>query len=235
MRIAPASHLAAAAALLASSCVFVVHDHDECGPEWGTTYSRPEHQGSGAPAREVRDVAEFARVEVGGTIHLDLRVGEPRSVAVEADDNLVAHVRTEVADGVLRLSLLPGSYETRTPLRVEVVTPSLRGLVLDGAARADVAGLAGGAFDVAVGGAAEATLAGRVDVLSAHVSGAGELGAFGLEALRADVDVGGAGEAEVTVREDLSGDVSGAGKLRYRGDPQRLRTETTGSGTVNGP
>lgn len=238
MRIAPAAHLAAAAALLASSCVFVVHDHGDCGEcasDWSTSHSTPEHRGSGTPATESREVPEFARIEAGGAIQLDVRIGSPRAVVVQADDNLIGHLRTDVEDGALRLSMRPGSYETRTPMRVEVVTPVLSHLVLDGAAKAKVAGLAGGSLAVDASGAADLELLGRVDLLTAKLSGAAELEGFGLEALRADLEIDGAGEAEVDAREELTADVGGAGKLRYRGEPKRLRTETSGAGTVNAP
>ncbi|MCY2961415.1 MAG: DUF2807 domain-containing protein [Planctomycetota bacterium] len=234
MRIVPA-HLAAAAALLATSCVFVVSDHDDCGSDWALSAPSPEHTGSGTAAREERTVAEFTRLEAGGAIHVDLRIGSPRSVAVLADDNLLGHVITEVGDGTLRLTMRPGSYETRTPIRVEVVNPTLTTLVVGGAAHAAVAGLDGGSLKVSATGAGRAELAGRVDLLTGAASGAAEVRAFGLDAARVDVDVQGAGEVEVLVREELEADVSGAGKVRYRGNPPRLRTESSGAGSVTGP
>jgi len=233
MRISPAAHFAAAAALFASSCVFVVHDQDDGTSDWSFTSSSPEHRGSGAPAREQRDTPEFTRLEAGGAIHVDVRIGTPRSVAVRGDDNLIGHVRTEVIDGALRLSMRPGSYETRTQILVEVVTPSLTGLVLDGAAKASVAELAGGSLSVTASGAADVALAGRVDTLRADLSGAAELQAFALDAALVDVDLSGASEAEVAARTELSADVRGAGKLRYRGDPERLRTEATGAARIS--
>lgn len=232
MRIAPAAHLAAAAALLASSCVFVVHDHDDCGSDWSFTATAPEHRGSGTAAQDTRTVADFTRVEAGGAIHVDVQVGSPQSVRVQADDNLLGHVLTEVDGGTLRLSMRPGSYETKTQILVEVVTPSLAGLVLDGAAHAAVAGLEGGTLRLAASGAAEVELRGRVDVLTADLSGAAELAAAELDAARVDIDVEGAGEAEVAARDELSADVSGAGKLRYHGKPQRLRAEASGAGSI---
>ncbi len=232
MRIATAAHFAAAAALLASSCVFVVHDQDDCASDWNFTSTSPEHRGSGTPAREEREVPEFTRLEVGGAIHVDVRIGSPRSVAVRGDDNLIGHVRTEVADGSLRLSMRPGSYETRTQILVEVVTPSLAGLVLDGAAKASVEELAGGTLSVTASGAADVALAGQVDTLRVNLSGAADLEAFALDAGVVDIDQVGASEAEVAARTELSADVSGAGKLRYRGDPARLRTEATGAGQI---
>lgn len=232
MRIAPAAHLAAAAALIASSCVFVVHDHDDCGSDWSFTATSPEYRGSGTSAREARTVADFTRIEAGGAIHVEVQIGSPRSVSVQADDNLLGHVLTDVDDGTLRLSMRSGSYETKTQILVEVVTPSLTGLVLDGAAHAAVAGLEGGSLRVAESGAAKVELRGRVDVLDADLSGAADLAAYGLDAARVEIDVEGAGEAEVSVRDELSADVSGAGKLRYRGKPARMRAEASGAGSV---
>src|SRR5947209_17695745 len=63
----------------------------------------PTVTGSGVAQTETRTVADFAEVEVGSAVRLDLTVGPSRTVEVTADDNPVPHVITEVSGGRLKL------------------------------------------------------------------------------------------------------------------------------------
>lgn len=231
MRAVPVS-FAAAAALLATSCVFVVHDHDDEGPEHAVVSVASESRGSGTSVREERDVAAFTRIEAGGAIRVAARVGAEHALAVTADDNLIARVRADVRDGALRLSMAPGAYELRTPIVVDVACARLDAVELDGAAHADVRGLDGGSFAVRIGGAAGATLAGRVEELRAELRGGSQLSAYELEAQRVAASLADGSQGEVTARADLRADVTDGAQLSFRGDPPRVATEASDGARV---
>jgi len=52
--------------------------------------------GSGNVIRQERKVSSFNGIEVSGVFHVDLTQGTTNSVIVEADDNLMDIIRTEV-------------------------------------------------------------------------------------------------------------------------------------------
>jgi hypothetical protein len=83
--------------------------------------SAPYEQGSGTLASETRALPGFHAVSATRGIEVSVSAGESSAATVSGDDNLLAHVTTEVADGTLVVAV-EGSIETRSPLRVEVVS-----------------------------------------------------------------------------------------------------------------
>lgn len=70
-------------------------------------------QGSGVLATQARDVAPFTGVELAGANNVVVHVGDPQSVVVNADDNLIDRVTTEVQSGTLITGNTPGSFSTK--------------------------------------------------------------------------------------------------------------------------
>ena len=60
--------------------------------------------GSGVAASESRPSSEFSGVEVGGVFQVEITAGKEYSIQVQADDNLLPYVKTEVDSGVLKIS-----------------------------------------------------------------------------------------------------------------------------------
>jgi hypothetical protein len=83
-----------------------------------------------------------------------------------------------------------------------------------------------------VSGSGDVKLSGKCDELSAVVSGAGDLKAKNLNAKNVDVLVSGAGDAEVNAEISIKGKASGAGSLKYTGNPSEIQIEKTGVGSV---
>ena len=79
-------------------------------------------EGSGVSASEDRQVAAFEAVALSGSFAVE--VGPARGVRVEADDNIVPIVLTEVVGDVLKTSSQE-NFSTRTPIKVRVTTPRL--------------------------------------------------------------------------------------------------------------
>jgi hypothetical protein len=65
--------------------------------------------------------------------------------------------------------------------------------------------------------------------MKVNLSGAGELNATDFEVKRADVTISGIGTATVWVTDELTGEISGAGSVRYYDDP-KANTTTSGVG-----
>src|SRR5262245_4331730 len=60
-------------------------------------------KGSGKIATEQRDLKGFKGVDVGGAFLVEITAQKDYSVEVEADDNLLPLIKTEVDDGVLEI------------------------------------------------------------------------------------------------------------------------------------
>jgi len=84
---------------------------------------------------------------------------------------------------------------------------------------------------VILGGLGEINLDGRVDEQVIELSGGGNYHAEQLHSQKADINLTGAGSAQIWAESTLNARVSGAGTIRFKGDPQIEQT-VTGLGSV---
>ncbi len=144
--------------------------------------------------------------------------GLQHRVTVEADDNLLEAVSTDVIENELKISSLR-SFVSRSPMKVTVESPQQRSVIISGNANVIAAALRGPSFELAGSGTATAKLGGKVELLKISLAGSGKINAVDLVADKVDVELLGSGTAEVHAVKSLSLLVIGAGTVRYRGSP----------------
>jgi hypothetical protein len=176
-------------------------------------------------------VGPFTGVNLAGANVVDVRVGGPRSVKVIGGRRIVPLVTTEVRSGVLVISNRPGST-VHGPLHVEVTTPTLSSVALDGSGRVTVEGVRSPHFAVDLGGNGVVRATGRTDDLRAELGGVGDVELERLRATDAEAVVSGSGRMAITVAASLQAALSGAGSIVYGGSPTNVSTRVTGTGTI---
>jgi hypothetical protein len=207
-------------------------------------------------ATEQREVSLFNTVDFRGIGRLILSQGERQSVTVTASAAVLPHVRTDVRDGVLIVSLRwwPGMLfrivEMKT-LEVQLVVEELAGLKVSGAGvvqsreRIQVkemnvhlsgAGelsleLQGRRIRTRLTGAGSIVLWGEAEEQELYLTGAGSIQAENLVTRSARIHTSGAGECRVHATETLDAKLTGAGSIRYRGNP-KVQSRMTGLGTL---
>jgi hypothetical protein len=211
----------------------------------------PELRGSGNPAEETREVADFTEIEMSVPGTLEISPGEAGSLRLTADDNLIERIETTVEGGTLRITSPGVQPRPSSPLRVHLTVRELRSVTGTGAATITLEGMRGEALAInltgagrvrgsgfelerlslSLSGAAGATLAGSARELALEVTGAGEVNASNLEVARARVQLVGAASARVNASEHLSGSAVGASSLTYHGEPV-LEVTTAGASRV---
>jgi len=215
-----------------------------------------------APGSVVRGsgmVVEQDRAAWGATIVQLHAPGELRIVQgateefwIQAEDNLIGHLRTRVDGRTLRIEVEHGiRLDPRRPIRYNLVVRDLERVVLTGSGRADVFDLVVPDVEVVVGGSGGVLLHGiRADALYVTLGGSGPVEAWGsvleqrltltgsgrfhggdLASRFADIEIGGSGSATVRVRDRLDARVTGSGSVLYYGNPQVWRSGS-GSGDV---
>lgn len=188
-------------------------------------------RGSGNERRETREAEAFSEVEVGGIFDVDVQVGPEASIEVIGDDNIVPLVQTSVSGGRLHIDTSE-SISPKLDLVVNVTTPNLAALRTSGSCDVDVSGISGDSFEVDSSGVADITLVGTVDTFELDLSGAGRVDAAALKAQTVKVDMSGAGKADVHAEKSLVASVSGAGSVRYGGNPDEVEEHVSGAGKV---
>ena len=87
--------------------------------------------------------------------------------------------------------------------------------------------------DFSISGSGKIEASGRANELKTSISGSGKVIASNLEVSKADIHISGSGSAEVNVKDELEARISGSGNVRYKGDPDKVNSNSSGSGSVS--
>jgi len=192
-------------------------------------------EGSGVPASETRELPPFDSVELAGSNDVMINVGGEQSVVVHADDNLLDRVTTRVSGGKLVVGNESGGgtvVTTETPMRVEVTVPTLGEVALSGSGLIGAAGVDGESFAVTMSGSGVVNAIGRTDTLVVTLGGSGDAQLQNPPARDVRAHMSGWGRILVHAAEKIDASVSGTGSIVYTGDPEQVRSNVTGVGTV---
>ena len=207
--------------------------------------------GSGNIAIETRDVHDFDHVVFSGTGELLLTQGDEETLAVEADDNLMEYVESEVRNGILYIGE-KGTISPSQPIRFKLQVREIVGLDVAGIASAETEAISTERLEIVVSGMStlrigaleaqeltihlngptevELTETGDVTEQEIVISGPGSYHAPGLHSQSVNLTINGPGNATVWATDFLSISVSGIGNVDYYGSPQITQT---GSGNVS--
>ncbi|HEX8370237.1 MAG TPA: head GIN domain-containing protein [Pyrinomonadaceae bacterium] len=188
-------------------------------------------KGSGNIQIEKRDASDFTSVKTGGAITVDIVAQRDFSVEVEADDNLLEHIKTEVKGDTLKI-YTEGSISTRNPIRVRIAMPQIESLDVSGASTGTLTNVKNETLTLDASGASKIKIDGEVKELIVDLSGASRLDAENLKAENVTVDANGASSATVAVLNDLNADASGASTIRYAGEPKNVKKNSSGASSV---
>ncbi len=189
-------------------------------------------KGSGNISTENREVRDFKAIDVSGVFQVEVVAQKDFSVQVEADDNLLEFIRTEVNDGVLEISTTK-RIKSSNGLKVRISAPDIEKLEVSGVAKVNVSDLKNPVFHVDTSGASKIELAGVTDKLEIEVSGAAQIEAENLKARAATVDSSGASKINIFATESVRADASGASKITYAGGATDVVKKTSGASSVS--
>jgi hypothetical protein len=210
----------------------------EVGPQGdiGPEGSLDVVSGSGTMAIEPREVGSFERIEFRSEGHVIVTLGEPCSVAIETDDNLLSHLDADVRGGTLDLRTVGDSIDIEPTDSVtwHIDMPAIEEIRLIGAGSIDVNDADGARLVATIDGVGDVNLIGlSVGHLSATINGVGTIRATG-HASSVDLSVDGpgtidAGDLEVAT---ASCAINSAGEIVVWATDE-LDVAGTGIGTVS--
>jgi len=208
-------------------------------------------RGSGNVEEEERDVSDFDEISFSGMGNLIITQGEEESLLVEADDNILPLIETDVFGDRLTIGFKWGyNFIPTSNVRFYLTVADLNRITFSGAGKVDCDNLEtnklefdlSGAGDIdfninadelviTSSGAGNLTLSGEVESQNVDISGVGRYNAKELESKECDIEVSGAGSATVNVTEELDVQISGVGNVYYVGVPI-VRQDISGLGKV---
>lgn len=188
-------------------------------------------RGSGVAASETRSTDEFTGVDVGGVFEVEITAGKEYSVQVQADDNLLPFIKTEVDSGVLHISTTQ-RVNSHSTLRVIVAAPDIDHLDISGVSKVTLSGVKNSELGIHTSGASKVKLDGETSELNIEVSGASSIDAEALKSKTATVDSSGASKVSVFATDRLNLEASGASKIQYSGNPASVEKESSGASSI---
>ena len=214
-------------------------------------------RGSGNIQTETRDTGPFEAVDIEYPgAEVTIQQGSNETLAIEADDNLLPQLSTEVVSGRLTIKSRETDWKTSVnpskPVKISIGAKDLKEivlsapvgtldvndlqtstlkLVLSGGAQIRLNGIQVDLLDNILSGAGDIQANGTADELKLILSGLGNFDAADLKSSKATIELSGMGNATVYVESELSATVSGAGSINYLGSPQ-IQQKVTGAGSV---
>ncbi len=210
-------------------------------------------RGSGEMSSEEREVSDFTAVDFAGIGTVLIELGEEEALRVDAEDNLLQYIETEVRGDTLHIEIRDGVNILPTQsMFFHLTAREIDDLSVSGLGNIDAPDLKAGQFSIGISGGGDINLAGLdASELDVNISGLGDLnigdgaveeqtisisggGNYSARDLASDVTnigISGLGSATLWVTERLDVDISGGGFVRYLGNPT-VEENVSGIGRV---
>lgn len=212
--------------------------------------------GSGKVITQSREVQGFLAISITVPAEVLIQQGPAETVRIEAEDNLLPQLSTEVDQGTLVIKNTVTSWNERVsaskPVRITITVKDLNKLELSsagdvrieklntqalsitvsGAGSLTIEQLTTPQLDLRLSGAGSITASGEAADLQLSISGVGSFDGANLLSKTANTNISGAGGATVHPSDELIARISGTGSIDYYGNP-KLTRHVSGLGSVN--
>jgi hypothetical protein len=208
-------------------------------------------RGSGKVTTEKRDVRDFDEVSLSGSGNLVITRTGTESLTVEAEDNIIPYLTTEVSGRRLILGTRDNvSLQTTRPITYTLTVKDLEALSLSGSGNISassvpdlgdihlsgsgnmfISGIDTDKLTTRISGSGDVNAAGKAGSQDVRISGSGNYRAESLQSKDARLEVSGSGRVAVTAGDKLDARISGSGYIEYAGDPA-INQSITGSGRL---
>jgi Putative auto-transporter adhesin, head GIN domain len=188
-------------------------------------------KGSGVRKTETRELSSFNAIDTEGAYDIEVTCQQPLNFQIEADDNILPLIQTDVRDGVLYVRN-ERAYESRRLVALRISVSNLVSVSAKGAGNFQVAEVKNDKFAIHSSGAAKVKISGETKSVDIQSSGAGMIDAEGLHAEKASVSSSGAASIDVYASEQLDVTLSGVGRVSYSGNPKTVNKNVSGVASV---
>ncbi len=197
----------------------------------GSDEHGPCLKGEGKTIRETREVGSFQGISAGFSGNMFIRQDSTSNVVLEARENIIDEIKTEVVGDILEV-YLDRCVNNTGNIDLYLTMPIIHSITFAGSGNiSNDNDLNLGSLELNIAGSGNATLSGQVEDLDIMVTGSGNMHLFEMLADRSTVRITGSGNVEVSARDELVVSITGSGTVFYKGNPE-INTQITGSGNV---
>jgi Putative auto-transporter adhesin, head GIN domain len=212
-------------------------------------------KGNGHIQKETRNIGSFNSLISNGSINVKISYGSPKELTIQADENLLPYVETNLQNGTLTIkSKNNTNLRSKTGITVFLSMDQIKSLKLSGSGKI----IGNGAFtnddktiiaisgsgnlslnfdtfkdlDLFVSGSGNIKLNGNSKTMSAHISGSGNIDCSDTRTNDITASISGSGNIKVYADNSVDASISGSGNVFYSGNPQKIERKVSGSGKV---
>jgi hypothetical protein len=206
-------------------------------------------QGSGNETTDKRQVAAFNKLDIAGSFKITLVQDSSNLLTINADDNILSVIKTEVNGDKLKISTDNKNICSSKQVTIMIGVRDLEAIAASGAVELISNGrLNLGDFDLNLSGAtkvnldvaasnvesngsgvSDITLKGQASSHSIVLSGSGEVHAFDFVVGNYSVEASGQSDCEINVIGELNIHSTGASDIKYKGNPTKINKSKTGA------
>ncbi|MBK9358869.1 MAG: DUF2807 domain-containing protein [Bacteroidales bacterium] len=202
--------------------------------------------------KQDRPVKNFSKIEISGAFEVTLTQGSAEKLTIEADENLLPKIITEVKGGTLIIRIENNTH-IRGDLKAYLTFINLDGIDISGAvkligsapmkfSKLEIDGSGASKIDLDLSasrvdgdfsGASEITLKGTATDFEIDLSGASDLEAVDFKTQNCHLECSGASKASVFATGTLTVEGSGASQVSYAGNPASVNSDMSGASKFN--
>ena len=86
--------------------------------------------------------------------------------------------------------------------------------------------------DLGISGSGKIEASGTAASVRTSISGSGKVMAANLETNRCEIRISGSGDVEINVKSEIDATISGSGTVSYKGNPSKVNSHSSGSGSL---
>jgi Putative auto-transporter adhesin, head GIN domain len=211
-------------------------------------------KGKGQVVNKTITTTAYDGIAVSGSFFVTLIDGTEGTITINAEENLVDYIIVEVKENTLYIRPeknygLSASKGKKIQITVPINTISSVSLAGSGdvisnfmmnassfkislAGSGDIkVGIEAQNIDASVSGSGDIELKGKAMNFTAAVAGSGDIEAFELQADNAKASIAGSGDIQIDCTQSIEARVSGSGDIQYKGNPTKVDSKVSGSGT----
>lgn len=219
----------------------------------GLVVYRATFLGSGKLVRESRDVSGFDSIVLDGVGEIILTQQGPEKMEIEAEDNIMPQLTTEVKNNTLTISIRKVGLFMILPtqsVKYYINVKNIRNITISGSGsvKSDrlqsqemtLKVIGSGKFEIDlfadklttdVSGQGDVILSGNVSELYSTINGTGMIDAENTRAANCTAIINGSGKITVNCRSSLNTQINGNGEVYYFGTPQ-ITQQISGTGKI---
>ena len=203
------------------------------------------------------NVGSFSELSLGIPANLYLRQGSNESVEIDCDDDIFEDIEFDLRGDRLVIKKEGKGWDwsrgwRKSEVDIYVTMKAINAISVSGSGNIEGEGtlktedlelsVSGSGnmnldlntddLETRISGSGSIMLAGDANEADARISGSGKVKAEGLTVKTIEARISGSGSCYITVEEAIEASISGSGSIYYAGDPNRVISNSSGSGKV---